>query len=268
MEKIQKVGFIGGGNMAEAIVKGLVQGAVAADNILVSEPFEQRRVYMEKEYAVGVTEDNSRVASECDLIVLAVKPQVAGLVLEGIAVDFTGNPLIVSIMAGVSTTAIEGHFEGSVRVVRAMPNTPALISQGATALCPGASATDADMECARSLFEAVGVVQFVGEGQMDAVTGVSGSGPAYIYSIIEALADGGVLEGLSRDVAHSLAVQTVLGAAKLVQESGEHPAVLRDRVCSPGGTTIAAVRTLEEKGMRSALIEAVSSAANRSRELG
>lgn len=268
MNSVGKIGFIGGGNMAEAIIRGLLRGAFPAAGIVVSEPGAARRRQLQEQFGVALAADNLEVVKECGLVVLAVKPQVAAEVLSGIGAALTNDKLLVSILAGVATSTIEDFFDGKPRVVRAMPNTPALVGAGATAICPGRYTGVDDLLVARHLFEAVGSVQVVGEAQMDAVTGLSGSGPAYVFTIIEALADGGVQEGLPRDVALALAVQTVLGAARLVQESGEHPAVLRDKVCSPGGTTIAGLKSLEEKGLRAALMEAVGSASRRSRELG
>jgi len=268
MTATRKIGFIGGGNMAEALIKGLLKGTFPPSAIRVSEPDTDRQRHLAERYAVGTTPENLEVVKECDLIVLAVKPQMVEEVLTGIASAFSEDKLLISILAGVSTERLEAHFDGSPRLVRAMPNTPALVGAGATALSPGWFATPDDVLAARHLFEAVGTVHVGDEKLIDAVTGLSGSGPAYVFTIIEALADGGVQEGLPRDVALSLAVQTLYGSARLVQESGEHPAALRDKVCSPGGTTIAAVKTLEEKGLRSALMEAVASAARRSRELG
>ncbi len=268
MKSVGRIGFVGGGNMAEAIIKGLLRGTFPANEIAVGEPGEERRTFLADRYGVAVLTDNREVVKNCDLIVLAVKPQIAREVLEGIASAFSEDKLLVSILAGASTGTLERAFAGAPRVIRAMPNTPALVGEGATALCPGRFATIDDLLTARHLFESVGTVQVVNEGQMDAVTGLSGSGPAYVFTLIEAMADGGVEEGLPRDVALALAVQTVLGAARLVREGGEHPAILRDRVCSPGGTTIAGMKTLEERGFRAALMAAVGRAAGRSRELG
>ncbi|PLX86631.1 MAG: pyrroline-5-carboxylate reductase [Desulfuromonas sp.] len=268
MDNIGKIGFVGGGNMAEAILKGLLKGTLPVSRVMVADPSDERRHLLKERYGVEAVIDNREAVKACDLVVLAVKPQLVGEVLSGLAKAFSGSKLLISILAGVSTASLEEAFDGSPRVIRAMPNIPALVGEGATAVCPGRYASTDDLLTARHLFEAVGTVEAVGEQQMDAVTGVSGSGPAYVFTVIEALADGGVQEGLPRDAALALAVQTVLGAAHLVRESGEHPAVLRDRVCSPGGTTIAAVKVLEEKGLRSALMDAVSGAARRSRELG
>jgi len=263
-----KIGFLGGGNMAEALIRGLLRTHIAADTLLVADPSEERRRHLAETYAVAVTDDNCVVMTACDLVVLAIKPQLVTEVLAGCSSAWAERKLLVSILAGVSTAALESGLPGSPRVVRAMPNLPAVVGAGATAIAGGRGATAADLETARHLFASVGTVQLVAEGQLDAVTGLSGSGPAYIFTVIEALADGGVQEGLPRDVAQALALQTVLGAAQLVKESGEHTAVLRDRVSSPGGTTIAGIKTLEEKGLRAALMEAVASATRRSRELG
>jgi pyrroline-5-carboxylate reductase len=268
MKTIGKIGFIGGGNMAEAFIKGLLGGGLPADMIFVAEPNDLRRAFLAERYAVATRIENREVVAAADCVVLAFKPQIVGEVLTEIASAFVGDKLLISILAGVSTRTLEGFFDGEPRIVRAMPNTPALVGQGAAGLCAGRFASREELAIARKLFETVGTVQMVSEEQMDAVTGLSGSGPAFVYTFIEALADGGVQEGLRRDVAQALAVQTVLGAAMLVKETGEHPALLRDKVCSPGGTTIAAIRVLEERGLRATMMEAVSSATRRSKELG
>ncbi|MEZ4601478.1 MAG: pyrroline-5-carboxylate reductase [Syntrophotaleaceae bacterium] len=269
MTPISKIGFLGGGNMGEALIKGLTrEGVVPAENILVAEPVESRRNVLKEKYGVRTESEASAVVGRCDLVVLAIKPQIVGQVLPQVANVFNDAKLLISIAAGVTTEILEKHFSGSPRIVRAMPNTPALVAGGATALCPGRFASPDDLDAARRLFEPVGMVRVVAEEQMDAVTGLSGSGPAYVYTVIEAMAAGGILEGLPQDAALALAAQTVLGAARMVIESGEHPAVLRDKVCSPGGTTIAGMKALEENGLRSALMSAVSNAARRSRELG
>lgn len=268
MQSYGRIGFVGGGNMAEAFVKGVLKGGGAAAEILLSDPSPLRRTFMAEHYGVSVTEENLDVVRACDVVVLAIKPQIVGTVVPALASSFTAEKLLVSILAGVATTTLEGLLGGSPRVLRAMPNTPALVGEGATGLCRGQFATPEDLDIAQQLFATFGMVRPVSEEQLDAVTGLSGSGPAYVFTFIEALADGGVQEGLPRDTALALAIQTVLGAALLLKESGEHPAVLRDKVCSPAGTTIAAVRALEEKGVRAALMAAVSSATRRSRELG
>ena len=268
MTNVQKIGFIGGGNMAEALIRGLLAGGFPVDRVMAAEPSEQRRDHLQQEYGIELTVDNVELMNKCEIIVLSIKPQIADEVLEEISGSYRNDKLLVSILAGVPCNQIEKHFAGNPRLVRVMPNTPALVGEGASAICRGHHSTKEDLELVKQLFEAVGKVQVIDERQMDAATGLSGSGPAYVYTVIEALADGGVREGLRRDVAHALAVQTVVGAALMVRETGEHPAILRDRVCSPGGTAITGVSTLEKKGLRTTLMEAVSAAANRSRELG
>ncbi len=268
MESVGKIGFIGGGNMAEAFIKGLIKAGLPVSEIHVSEPNDQRREHVVEAYGVQTEAENAGLVKACDTIFLAIKPQIAEDVLGEISPEFSEDKMLISIAAGVSTATLEKYLAGSPRVVRAMPNTPALVGMGATALCRGKFTTRDDLQVARKLFESVGIVQVVEESQMDAVTGLSGSGPGYVFTVIEALADGGVQEGLRKDVALALAVQTVLGSALLAKETGEHPALLRDMVCSPGGTTIAAVRVLEERGLRATLMEAVSAATRRSRELG
>lgn len=268
MLKDKTIGFIGGGNMAEALIKGLLGGACRAKNIVVSDPARDRLSHLETQYGVATAADNSQLARSSNIVILAVKPQVMSEVLSECAGAFDEQTLLVSILAGIDTRALEGQFGKDIRVIRTMPNTPALVSEGATALCPGKFAAKDDLAEAAELFETVGRVVTVSEAQMDAVTGLSGSGPAYVFAFIEALADGGVFEGLPRETALTLATQTVLGAAHLVRESGEHPAQLKDRVCSPGGTTICGVQALEERGFRGTVLSAVSAASRRSRRLG
>jgi pyrroline-5-carboxylate reductase len=252
--------------MAEAIIKGLLAGGVHAETIMVAEPLQPRRDFLSSEYSV-LTDDNLDVARQADIIVLAVKPQVAASVLTGLEPVASADKLIISIMAGISTGFIEETLTNGVRVVRVMPNTPALVQSAATAISPGRKATDQDLEIAAGIFSLVGTVVTVPEKQMDAVTGLSGSGPAYVFTFIEALADAGVKNGLPRDVAAKLAVQTVLGAARMAAETAEHPALLRERVTSPGGTTIAALHTLERGSFRGLIMDAVDAACKRSKEL-
>lgn len=263
------VGFVGGGNMAEALVRGLLEaGATNTVQVRVAEPAASRRDHLMQQYGIETTADNAVLASWADVVVLAVKPKNVAAALVGVAEGLGPDGLVISIAAGVPTTRIEGLLADGTRVVRAMPNTPATVLSGATAVAAGGAATGADLELAVTIFEAVGRCVVVPESALDAVTGLSGSGPAYVMLVIEALADGGVKAGLPRDVALGLAAQTVYGAAKLQIESGEHPGVLKDRVTSPGGTTIAGLAQLEARGLRSALIEAVDAASRRSEELG
>jgi len=268
MATTQSIGFIGGGNMAEALIKGLLAQGQPADRMLVSDPSPVRQTLLRDVYKVEVAASNREVAGQCRLLVLAIKPQMVQTVVPELAGTVTAEHLVVSILAGTATATLERLLGGGVRVVRAMPNTPALVGSGATALCAGCQATATDLEIAGALFRSVGTVCTVNEEQMDAVTGLSGSGPAYIFTVIEALADGGVKEGLPRSVALELATRTVLGAARLVAESGEEPALLRQKVCSPGGTTLAGLTALEDGGLSATLIEAVARATRRSKELG
>ncbi|MEI8355598.1 MAG: pyrroline-5-carboxylate reductase [Deltaproteobacteria bacterium] len=262
------VGFIGGGNMAEAIIKGLLAGGVSSSNITVSEPLEKRRNFLSETYKVNVSTDNGAVVSAASLIIMAVKPQVCVKILEGIANDNFHGKLVVSIMAGVRTGTIEAALDSGVRVVRVMPNTPALVLEAATAICPGSCATTEDVALTTTIFNLLGKTCQVEEKLLDAVTGLSGSGPAYVFTFIEALSDAGVKNGLPRDVATMLAAQTVFGSAKMVLETGEHPALLREKVTSPGGTTIAGLHVLELAGFRGTVMTSVDAATNRSSELG
>lgn len=263
-----KIGFIGGGNMAEALIKGLVAGGVPAELLLVSEPAPERQAHLASRYGITVAGRNVEVAEQCNAVIIAVKPQIASWVLQEIAAALPSDTPVISIMAGVTTAAIEAAFPGAARVVRVMPNTPALVLQGASAIARGLHTTDEDISLTRRIFELVGKTWEVDEKLLDAVTGLSGSGPAYVMTFIEALADAGVRNGLPRDIAAGLAVQTVYGSAKLLLETHEHPAVLREKVTSPGGTTIAGLHVLENGAFRGTVISAVEAATRRSKELG
>jgi pyrroline-5-carboxylate reductase len=263
-----RIGFVGAGNMAEALIRGLTSAGVAESRqIIGGEPRDERRTELSSRYGIETTADNSEVARASDILILAVKPQLMARVLDEIQPHVKSTALVISIAAGIPTAAIEAHLP-RVRVVRTMPNTPALVGAGATAIAAGGHATRADLDAAKHIFDSVGVSVVVEESQMDAITGLSGSGPAYIFLIIEALSDAGVKVGLSRHIAQSLAAQTVLGSAKLLIETNEHPGRLKDMVTSPGGTAIAGLHTLEAGGLRTTLMNAVEVATNRSRELG
>ncbi|HJV67219.1 MAG TPA: pyrroline-5-carboxylate reductase [Geomonas sp.] len=268
MHKDMKTGFIGGGNMAEAIIKGLLAGGVPAGNLTVSEPAEQRRAVLSERYGVRVISDNDELCKTSEVVVLAVKPQMAAVALQGIKAASVENRLFISIMAGAKCAAIEAILGAGARVVRVMPNTPALVLEGATALSRGSLATDDDVTVTRRIFDLVGTTCVVDEKLLDAVTGLSGSGPAYVLTFIEALSDAGVKHGLTREVATTLAAQTVYGTAKLLLETKEHPAVLKSNVASPGGTTIAGMHSLDRDGFRAATINAVDVAVAKSKELG
>jgi len=263
------IGFIGAGNMAEAMIRGLVRGGhVPADRIAASAPRKERLDELKREYGIDVTQNNREVVQRCGLIVFSVKPQILEKVLREVGDQIKPGTLVVSIAAGVDTATIEDALPADMRVVRAMPNTPALVGAGATAISPGKHASEADLAVARALFDAVGITVELDEMHLDAVTGLSGSGPAYIFLILEALADAGVKVGLSRRNAQRLAAQTVMGSAKLLLETDEHPGKLKDMVTSPGGTAIAGLHTLEQGGLRTTLINAVETATKRARELG
>ncbi len=265
----QSIGFIGAGNMAEALIRGLVRGDhVAANRIRASAPRRERLDELAKAYGIEVTSDNREVARGAGIIVLSVKPQIMDKVLLEIGDQVKAGTLVISIAAGVDTEAIETAFTDGVRVVRAMPNTPALVGAGATAVSAGKHASQDDLATAKAIFDAVGITVVLDEVHLDAVTGLSGSGPAYIFLILEALADAGVKVGLSRRNAQKLAAQTVMGSAKMLLETDEHVGRLKDMVTSPGGTAIAGLHTLEEGGLRTTLINAVETATKRARELG
>jgi pyrroline-5-carboxylate reductase len=267
--KQRRIGLLGAGNMAAAIVDGLLSSkTVERDGIRASDPTRERREALASQHGIVTHEHNAELVAWADLVVLAVKPQVVERVLADVGTSFQPNTLLVSVAAGVPTAAIEARVSPSVRVVRAMPNTPALVRAGATALAAGSRATPEDLELSRALFDAVGRTVTLDEHLLDAVTGLSGSGPAYVMLMIDALADAGVNVGLSRETARLLATQTLYGSAKLVLETGRHPAELKDMVASPGGTTIRGVAALEAGGLRAALIDAVKQATERSAELG
>ena len=258
--------IIGGGVMAEAILSRLlIEGVFTANTVLVSEPRAERRDFLAQKYQVRVTEDNQAAVSAAQVLLLAIKPQIFSKVVA----DLTPNPdsTVVSILAGMTIAKLEEAFPQQP-VIRVMPNTPATVGAGMTAIALGTHAKQEHLERAKSIFAAVGEVVEVNESSMDAVTGLSGSGPAFVALAIEALTDGGVASGLPRAIALQLATQTVLGTATLIKETQMHPGVLKDRVTSPGGTTIAGVAKLESAGFRSALIEAVKTATARSKELG
>ena len=268
MLKDKNIGFIGGGNMAEALIKGLLAGGVPAADLRVAEPHEKRRAFLVENYGVTCDEENLPVIKGSEIVILAIKPQVADRVLKEVGAADTAGKLFISIMAGVKTSAIEAALSGRPRVVRVMPNTPALVLEASSAVSPGAHATANDLSLARRIFELVGKAWQVEEKLLDAVTGLSGSGPAYVLTFIEALSDAGVKNGLTRDVALGLAAQTVFGTAKLLLDTREHPAQLRDKVTSPGGTTIAGLHAMETEGFRGTVMNAVDAATARSRELG
>ncbi len=265
----RRIGFVGAGSMAGALIKSLLHaGATTPDRILASDVREERLEELKSVYGVGVTDDNAHVIARADLLVLCVKPQVIDKVLPTMAQHLRTDTLVVSIVAGLRLSAIEVRLQPGARLVRAMPNTPAMVLAGATAIAGGTHASADDLKLAKKLFNTLGKTVVLEESLLDAVTGLSGSGPAYVMLIIEALADGGVMVGLHRETALLLAAQTVFGSAKLLLESGEHPGRLKDMVTSPGGTAIAGLHTLEAGGLRRTLMDAVKNATERSAQLG
>jgi pyrroline-5-carboxylate reductase len=264
-----RVGFLGAGRMASALTKGLVtSGFTTAESIVASDPLEATRQFFANQSGARVTDSNVEVVQASDVVFVAVKPQNVSEVLAEIRSEVKPRHLVISIAAGVPLNTLIGFLGTTARLVRVMPNTPCLVGAGAAAYALGGGATAADGELVRGLLSTVGIAIELPETHLDAVTGLSGSGPAYVYQVIEALSDGGVLVGLSRDVATKLAAQTVLGAAQMVLQTGQSPAVLKDAVASPGGTTIAGLYALETGGLRAALMSAVRAATLRSRELG
>jgi len=263
------VGFIGGGNMGEALIKGLLEASlVPATSIHATDVRLERLKELDRRYGIQVSSDNADVVRHSDIVILAVKPQIIDAVLKEIAPAVTRRKLLISVAAGVSTAKIRAVLHKEARLIRVMPNTPALVLEGVTAIAKADNLEPDDLDTAGEIFSAVGRVVVLDEALMDAVTGLSGSGPAYVAVVIESLADGGVRMGLDRITAMTLATQTVLGAAKLLLETGMHPGALKDMVSSPGGTSIAGVAALEEGGIRTTFIKAVERATVRSRELG
>lgn len=263
------IGFLGAGKMATALALGMIRaGVVAPEQVVGADPFEAAREAFGRQTGAAITADNLDAVARSEVVFLSVKPQHLAELLAEVRPALAERHLLVSIAAGVSLAVLEREAGAGVRVIRVMPNTPALVGSGASAFSRGSAATDADAALVERLLSTVGTVHAVPEKLLDAVTGLSGSGPAYVYQIIEALSDGGVRAGLPRAVATALAAQTVLGAARMVLETGEHPGALKDAVTSPGGTTIAGLHALETGGLRGTLMNAVDAATRRSAELG
>jgi pyrroline-5-carboxylate reductase len=263
------IGFLGAGQMASALAGGWINaGLLDSARSRAADPVTEARTKFEKATGVSTLNGNREVAAACDVLILAVKPQVLPLVLTELESVVQARHLVISIAAGVTLQALAEGLGTTTRLVRVMPNTPCLVGASATGYSPGTTATLEDVELVGKLFGAVGKAYRVSEPLLDAVTGLSGSGPAYVYMLIEAMADGGVRCGLPRDIALALAAQTVLGAAKMLIETGQHPAALKDAVTSPGGTTIAGLQVLERAAFRAAAIDAVEAATKRAQELG
>jgi pyrroline-5-carboxylate reductase len=269
MQQQKTIGFIGAGNMAGAMIRGLVKGGLPGKRILAFDVDRKKLGALSREYHLRLAKSNRELIGQCGAVVLAVKPQVVDAVLHELGPLSARSPLVLSIAAGIPIRRLRAGLGPESRIVRAMPNTPALIGRGISGYCAGPKVSPAERKLARSILEALGpALEFHDESLLDAVTGLSGSGPAYVYLIIEALSDGGVKMGLPREAALALAARTVAGAAAMVIETGEHPAKLKDMVTSPGGTTIAGLAVLEKARVRSALIQAVEKATRRAKELG
>ena len=264
----EKIGFIGAGRMATALAKGFVAAGLSrSENLLAADPSDDALKRFVDSIGAKTIEGNRQLAAAADVVFLAVKPQQMGTVCEGLRGGLD-NCLVVSIAAGVRLDALAAGLGSDVRLVRVMPNTPCLVGQGAAGYCLGKQANESDGRLVKRLLEASGMAFEVPEKLLDAVTGLSGSGPAFVYLMIEALSDGGVRMGLPREIATALAAQTVRGAAEMVIETGQHPGELKDNVTSPGGTTIAGIAALESGGLRATLMAAVQAATERSIELG
>ncbi|HEV2455734.1 MAG TPA: pyrroline-5-carboxylate reductase [Verrucomicrobiae bacterium] len=266
-----KIGFLGAGKMATALAKGFINAKLARPkDVIAADPYESARKHFTEDTGAKATASNADAATFADVLILATKPDQVAAALAEAHEPLKGkkNYLLISIAAGVTISRLEGALPAGARVIRAMPNTPALIGESASAFAPGSSATPADAELAKKLLSAVGIAFQVKESLLDAVTGLSGSGPAYVYQFIEALSDGGVASGLPRDIATRLSAQTVLGAARMVLQTGQHPGALKDQVASPGGTTIEGLHELEKGKMRGTVMSAVRAATDKSKKLG
>ena len=269
MKKKKVIGFIGTGNMGEALIAGLLKAKFTTPEQIMAFDAEGARLrFIQKKYGVKKASDNHHLASQCDPLLLCVKPQSMKEVIEEMADSLDSSKLLISIAAGVPLYAIETYARKQLRLIRVMPNINVLVQEGASAIAPGNLATDDDVKLAKAVFDCVGRSILIHEPLMDAVTGLSGSGPAYVFLIIEALTDAGVHLGMTRAQAFALVTQTVMGSVKLLSQTGDHPALLREKVTSPGGTTAAGLYKLEEGGLRKILIDAVIAATQRSKELG
>lgn len=264
----KKIGFIGAGNMAKAMIGGIVKSSlVDANKVTASDLNENVLENAKKEYGINVTTDSKEVVKNSDIVVVAVKPNVYDIVLEGVKDLISDEKIIVTIAAGKTIESIENVIGKDKKVIRTMPNTPALVNEGMSAICKNKNITDEELNIVKNIFNSFGKAEVVNEYLIDAVIGASGSAPAYVFMFIEAMADAAVLAGMPRNQAYTFAAQAVMGSAKMVLETGKHPGELKDMVCSPGGTTIEAVKTLEEEGFRSAVIKAIGDCIEKSKEM-
>lgn len=266
MEKV--IGFIGSGNMGQAMIGGIIKSElVDSKNIIVSDLDQKKLDFIAGEYKTQVTTDSVELVKKSDIIFLAIKPNIYSIVLKQIKEYVTEGKIIISIAPGQTLESLEERLGKNIKIVRAMPNTPALVCEGMAAICKNSNVTAEELSFVKQLFESFGKAEEISEYLFDSVIGVSGSSPAYVFMFIEALADGAVIGGMPRDKAYKFAAQAVLGSAKMVLETGKHPGELKDMVCSPGGTTIEAVATLEKEGFRHAVIECVKDCMKKSAEM-
>lgn len=262
------IGFIGCGNMAQAMINGIIKAnLVPSKDIIASARTQSLLDMVEGKYNILTTTDNKKVAEKADYLILAVKPFAYEVVLKEIKDYIKRDGIVIGIAAGISLSFLQSYLGKDARIIKAMPNTPAMVGEGMTALSMDYKFTELELNEILNIFNSFGKTEIIDENLMDGFTAISGSSPAYVYMMIEALADGGVFEGIPREQAYNMAAQAVLGSAKMVLETGIHPGQLKDNVCSPGGTTITAVASLEENGFRSSLIEAVVACADKSREM-
>jgi len=269
MEINKKIGFIGSGNMAQAIIKGLLsKNIIKPENIIASDPDEKKLQKLCEEKRIKTTKNNLEVIENAEIIILAIKPNVFKQVLQEIKGLIREDQILVSIAAGISIDFIKNHIKNEkIKIVRVMPNMPALVGEGMSAICCNQNLSEEELIYIKDIFDSIGKSEFIDEKYMDSVTAISGSSPAYVYLFIEALADGGVLLGLPRDIAYRLASQAVLGAAKMVLETNMHPGVLKDFVCSPGGTTIEAIKVFEKNGFRGIVMDAMVACYEKAKKL-
>ncbi len=264
----KKIGFIGCGNMAKAMIGGIVKSKLISPNMInVSNLNQSALDAVNSEFKVNTTTDSRDVVKNSDIVIVAVKPNVYDGVLESVKDLVDNKKIIVTIAAGKTIAAVENVIGSDKKIIRTMPNTPALVNEGMSALCKNQNITDEELNIVKTIFDSFGKSEVVGEYLIDAVIGVSGSAPAYVFMFIEAMADAAVAAGMPRSQAYKFASQAVMGSAKMVLESGKHPGELKDMVCSPGGTTIEAVKTLEEKGLRNAVIKAMEDCIEKSKEM-
>lgn len=263
-----KIGFIGLGNMAKAMIGGMLdKGMASKEEIIGSDKMPEMREAANNRWGIKTYESNAQVAEQADVLVLAVKPQFLSQAVSEMKDAVRENTLVISIAAGKKIQEIESLFGKSIKLVRCMPNTPALVGEGCSAICRNSNVTESEMQQCKAIMESFGIAEEVSENLMDAVTGLSGSSPAFVFMFIEAMADGAVLAGMPRKQAYMFAAQTVMGSAKLMLETGKNPGELKDMVCSPAGTTIEGVRTLEERAFRGAVMDAVKAAVEKSQKM-